>query len=129
MEQKRLTAEERHPWSAPAIDELMRRMSCTFLRTADVTMVQTKGLDWEAAVLHYKSQVGGRDALVYLGSVGWGNFEAICDFKLFFFDGSRGIPKRLPYDKAKRCFVNWNWTSRGDVYNVNLRSVTWTQGG
>jgi len=128
MEQKKLTAEEYKPWSAPAMNELMRRMHCTLEGTVDVIMTETKRSDWEAVVLHYKSQVGGRDALVYLGSIGWGNFEATCDFKLFFFDGSQGIPKRLPYDKAKQCHVNWKWTGRGDVYNVNLRSVTWTQG-
>lgn len=127
MGQKQSLLKHHNSPAVPAMNELMRRLGCVLSGSVEVIMTQAKHSDWGAIALHYQSQTGGRDVLVWLGSTGFGYFEAICEFKLFFFDGSRKLPKRLPYDKAKTCFVTWKWTGKGDEHHINARSVTWSQ--
>ena len=123
-------------WSTPVINELMRRMGYTFSQEVYVELTGIHSEPVGAWALHFKPHSGTREALVWVGSTGWGNKEATCDFKLFFFDASRRRPVKLPYDKANRCFMYWKFSARGSTseeekatYRVDTRSISWHNSG
>ena len=116
VEQKKLNAEERNPWAIPAINVMMSRMGYVLMGSHDVTMTEGEYKTWETSVLHYRSHCGRRNALVWLGGIGWDGNEgchAYCDYKLFRFDKDQELPSSLPYNKTKHTAVYWEWSAPG----------------
>lgn len=136
MGQEDASTEYIESWVTPVINELMRRMGYTFSEEVHVELTGIQSRPVGAWALHFKPHDGTREALVWVGSVGWGDREATCDFKLFFFDSRRERPVQLPYNKANRCFMYWKFSSRGNTseeekatYRVDIQSISWHNSG